>query len=264
MLTATGLVESWEQTPAGSVVDERESLPIDLSGPHWDTPPLPEWIDPATITPAPYSPHRRHPGGTPRRDARLRRHRGHPVPRQPELGHRRVLRGRCLLRALRLPHHHAPARRVAGLGRGGPALLLGPPGPPAVAGALPHDGGGGRGGGAPPPGARFTGSPRGHPGHGGLRGQLAPDLLLPRQLLRHGGQPLPPPAHLDPGHRGAVLPDLAPGRAGVGRGLPPPPSPPVGSRWSAPSPAGGRGGGGRRRGLGPAHGRSSPRWVRPR
>jgi peptidoglycan/LPS O-acetylase OafA/YrhL len=56
MLTATGLVESWEQTPAGRVVDERETLPIDLSGPHWDVPPLPEWIDPATLPPAPYSP----------------------------------------------------------------------------------------------------------------------------------------------------------------------------------------------------------------
>ncbi len=31
-------------------------LPIDLSGPHWDTPPLPEWIDPALQPPAPYSP----------------------------------------------------------------------------------------------------------------------------------------------------------------------------------------------------------------
>ena len=52
------------------MVDGRETLPIDLSGPHWDTPPLPidlsgphwdapplpEWIDPATISPAPYSP----------------------------------------------------------------------------------------------------------------------------------------------------------------------------------------------------------------
>ena len=47
MLTATGLVESWDQTPVGPAVDEREKLPIDLSGPHWDTPPLPEWIDPA-------------------------------------------------------------------------------------------------------------------------------------------------------------------------------------------------------------------------
>ena len=56
MLTATGLVESWDQTPAGPAVDERETLPIDLSGPHWDTPPLPEWIDPATLPPPPYTP----------------------------------------------------------------------------------------------------------------------------------------------------------------------------------------------------------------
>ncbi len=56
MLTATGLVESWDQTPVGPAVDEREMLPIDLSGPHWDTPPLPEWIDPATLPPPPYTP----------------------------------------------------------------------------------------------------------------------------------------------------------------------------------------------------------------
>ena len=56
MLTATGLVESWDQTPVGPAVDERELLPIDLSGPHWDTPPLPEWIDPATLPPPPYTP----------------------------------------------------------------------------------------------------------------------------------------------------------------------------------------------------------------
>ena len=56
MLTATGLVESWDQTPVGPAVDGRETLPIDLSGPHWDTPPLPEWIDPATLPPPPYTP----------------------------------------------------------------------------------------------------------------------------------------------------------------------------------------------------------------
>ncbi len=56
MLTATGLIESWDQSPTGLTADERELLPIDLSGPHWDTPPLPEWIDPALRPPAPYSP----------------------------------------------------------------------------------------------------------------------------------------------------------------------------------------------------------------
>jgi peptidoglycan/LPS O-acetylase OafA/YrhL len=56
MLTATGLIESWDQTPTGPTADGRETLPIDLSGPHWDTPPLPEWIDPALRPPAPYSP----------------------------------------------------------------------------------------------------------------------------------------------------------------------------------------------------------------
>ena len=56
MLTATGLIESWEQTPVDRQAPERESLPIDLSGPHWETPPWPEWIDPATLPPASYSP----------------------------------------------------------------------------------------------------------------------------------------------------------------------------------------------------------------
>jgi peptidoglycan/LPS O-acetylase OafA/YrhL len=56
MLTATGLIESWDQTPAQPVVDERETLPIDLSGPHWDTLPLPEWTEPVVPIPAPYSP----------------------------------------------------------------------------------------------------------------------------------------------------------------------------------------------------------------
>ncbi len=56
MLTATGLVESWDQPPTA---DGREALPIDLSGPHWKTLPFPEWIDPSTApepAPAPYSP----------------------------------------------------------------------------------------------------------------------------------------------------------------------------------------------------------------
>ncbi len=77
-------------------------------------------------------------------------------------------------------------------------------------------------------GPGLTRAPRGHPGHGGLRGQLA-FHLGPHQLLRHGGQPFPAAAHLDPGHRGAVLPDLAAGAPGPG-GRVPRPTPAVGGQ----------------------------------
>ena len=59
-------------------------------------------------------------------------------------------------------------------------------------------------------------------GHGRLRRQLAPHGR-PHQLLRHGGQPVAAPAHLVAGHRGAVLPGVAPGRPGPG-GRPAPPA----------------------------------------
>jgi peptidoglycan/LPS O-acetylase OafA/YrhL len=47
MLTATGLIEAWDQPPVEPVADEDRSLPIDLSGPHWDTLPDGLWFEPS-------------------------------------------------------------------------------------------------------------------------------------------------------------------------------------------------------------------------
>jgi peptidoglycan/LPS O-acetylase OafA/YrhL len=45
MLTATGPIEVWDQPPA---TDGDQLLPIDLSGPHWDTLPEGLWFEPTT------------------------------------------------------------------------------------------------------------------------------------------------------------------------------------------------------------------------
>ena len=46
MLTGTGLIEAWDQPPVEPEIDEGRSLPIDLSGPHWDTLPDGLWFEP--------------------------------------------------------------------------------------------------------------------------------------------------------------------------------------------------------------------------
>ena len=125
----------------------------------------------------------------------------------------RLLRRRRLLRALGLPHHVAAGEGVERDGDDPAAPLLGRPGPPPAAGALPHGRRGGRRHG------RLAQDP-GHPEH---RRRRRLDRLLRLELVldphrRHVLQPLGAalavPAHLVAGDRGAVLLGVAARRAG--------------------------------------------------
>ena len=144
-----------------------------------------------------------------RRRTRRRRSRSPGFPRRPARSLRWVPGGRHLLRPFRLPDHVAPPRRVAANRTDRTAGLLGAPRAEAASGAAraadrcrahglvhrPSDRGG------PPAGRR----PRGAV----LRRQLADDRARSRLLHPDGGT-VAAPAHLVLGHRGAVLPPVAP------------------------------------------------------
>ena len=144
-------------------------------------------------------------GAHPRRSARPRGARRRGVPRRPPAG--RLPGRRPLLHGLGLPHHPAHPRRPQPPPIP-PRLVLGPSGPSAAARAVAAAG-------RPDPLLALAGRAqlRGEPapiggGHGHLHRQLVaalrPGLLLAG--LRDAGAAQP---HLEPGHRGAVLRDLA-------------------------------------------------------
>ncbi|CAA9257268.1 MAG: hypothetical protein AVDCRST_MAG20-2487, partial [uncultured Acidimicrobiales bacterium] len=141
-----------------------------------------------------------------RRPARTRRRRRPAVPRRPPRWW--LPRRRPLLRAVRLPHHVAAPPRGRQQRPDHPLELLGAPGATAAAG---H--GGGPGGGRrvrPLRGRHVRARPdpgRRHRDHR-LRRQLAGDLRRPG-LLGPLRRPVAAPAHVERGHRGAVLPAVA-------------------------------------------------------
>ena len=162
---------------------------------------------------------------------RARRHAGlcrpgrDDVPRRDPAHGRRVHGGRCILRPLGLPHHLASPRRMAPGTDDQARGVLGPPGPPPAPGAPPH---------AALRGVlRVRDRPQGHlrgvaarcSGHPSLREQLAFHSRQLQLLQRDVGF-LAPAAHLVTGGGGAVLRDLAAGRA-RGHALHPQPARPV-------------------------------------
>ncbi len=143
---------------------------------------------------------------------------------------RRLLRGRRLLRPVRLPHHLPAPRRGGRHGHAQAPALLGAEGQAAPARAL-RAGRRARGGAPPLPVAPAVGRPGPRRRrHHRLRGQLA---LRGRQrrLLRRQRTALAAPAHVVAGDRGAVLPRVAAGGAG-GHG-------PPGTRTPGPTAGGG-------------------------
>ncbi len=157
-----------------------------------------------------------HSSGLPsgaRRGPRLRGRGRDDVPRRDPAHGRRVHGSRRLLRPVGLPHHLAPRGRVAPVPDHQAGGVLGPSCPPPAArvvldAALRR---------LPGLGDRPQGHVRGAParraGHPALREQLALHSGQLELLQRDGGL-LAPPAHLVACGRGAVLRDLAAGRAG--------------------------------------------------